>query len=69
MTIKTKLIEEKDCIGFPIWKLRVTQTTTKKTPYKRIYKYFDNHKEARNFCCDKDLMKDLVKTEFQKENQ
>ena len=69
MAIKTVIREAKSCIGLPYWKLRVTQTTTKKTPYKRIYKYFDTHKEAVNFACDKNLMKDLVKTEFQADNK
>jgi len=64
MAIKTKIIEKKDCIGISYWKLRVTQTTTKKTPYRRIYKYFDSHKKAINFSCDKNLMKNLIETEL-----
>tara|TARA_X000001382_G_scaffold16143_1_gene10221 strand:- start:5069 stop:5320 length:252 start_codon:yes stop_codon:yes gene_type:complete len=64
MAIKTKIIEKKDCIGLPYWKLRVTQTTTKKTPYRRIYKYFDSHKEAIDFSCDKNLMKNLIEKEL-----
>ena len=69
MAIKIKIREEKDCIGFPIWKLRVTQTLTKKTPHRVTFKYFDNHKEAINFISDDDLMKDLVKTEFQADDK
>jgi hypothetical protein len=68
MTVKIKIREEKS-IGFPVWKLRVTQTLTKKTPHRVTFKYFDNHKEAINFISDDDLMKDLVKTEFQADNK
>jgi len=69
MTIKIKIREEKDNIGFPVWKLRVTQTLTKKTPHRVTFKYFDNHKAAVDFINDEDLMKDLIKKEFQQKER
>ena len=68
MTIKIKIREEKS-IGFPVWKLRVTQTLTKKTPHRVTFKYFDNHKAAVDFINDEDLMKDLIKKEFQQKEK
>ena len=68
MTIKIKIREEKS-IGFPVWKLRVTQTLTKKTPHRVTFKYFDNHKAAVDFINDEDLMKDLIKKEFQQKER
>jgi len=68
MTVKIKIREEKS-IGFPVWKLRVTQTLTKKTPHRVTFKYFDNHKAAVDFINDEDLMKDLIKKEFQQKER
>ena len=60
MAIKLKLTQEKSVIGY-VFKLKVTQTLTKETPRKIVFKYFDTRKDALDFSNNKILINELIK--------